>query len=97
MIMMSWSKWLLKSVMIVACTLSVVSCAPEIDTHLAECMNDCNEVVKECTTEWNVKMDVCPDYACQKECIVNIEKCFMDVLECTTVCVDKAEKNLKDQ
>lgn len=88
---------LLRALIISSIALVVVSCAPDLDIHLSECMQKCNDTVVTCTTDANKQLNQCSDIACQRDSIDKTEKCFIDALTCTTACVNEMEKKLKSQ
>lgn len=88
---------LLRALLVSSIAVVIASCAPDLDIHLSECMQKCNDAVVTCTTDTNKQLNQCADIACQRDSIDKTEKCFIDALTCTTACVDVAEKKLKSQ
>lgn len=83
-----------------ALVFAFVSChIPDISNiHLSSCINDCNDVVKACLDDANVKLTACDpaDDLCREQTVLDSESCLTTCLDCIDSCVADTEATLKD-
>lgn len=80
--------------------LFVVSCAvPDVGSiDLSSCVRVCADVLDACLTRVDEELRECPDAGdeCREDKAGAAHKCLSEALDCVSVCVEDAERVLKE-